>query len=300
MLELAVIQELNSLKKLASKYAWCGQEERNYLESEGGISIRKPHFYSSIPTISDIESSFEYDSLGNSLPVFMPELYDLASMAESLASINKHLPNDLSTFCSDTGFEWANGQFDRTDAVHYYGFIREYNPNTILEIGSGWSTRIAASAASFAGSKVICIDPEPRANLSGLNVEFRKSRIESFDPLDIASLLSPGDILFIDSSHALKTGNDCVFIYCLLFPILPRGLIIHIHDLLYLPFSRPRSHLIKERLYWYEDYLVHLLISAGRLRPIIANNYLQRSAKKSMLLATPNGVGGASMWFEVL
>ncbi|MCP9889147.1 class I SAM-dependent methyltransferase [Cyanobium sp. ATX 6A2] len=292
------VRELDLLKRLASKYAWSDQEARAYIESgNDGVCIRKPHFYSSLPTIEDINSSFEYDSDGNSLPLFSPDRYCLAEQLKLLSDINEEIPYDLESFCSETGFQWANGQFDRSDAVHYYGFLRKYKPKTVVEVGSGWSSRIAASAMAGSG-RLVCIDPAPRADISKLDIEIIETKIQECDPAEISASVADGDVLFIDSSHALKTGNDCVFVYCILFPLLRPGVIVQIHDL-YLPHGRPRPHLVNQRLYWYEDYLVQVLVSTGRLKPLLANNFIGKSGFASKFMPTPNGVGGASIWFKV-
>ena len=148
------------------------------------------------------------------------------------------------------------------------------------------------------GSTLQCIDPFPRADLHHLNIDFREDIIQNFDPHQLSNFLKTGDILFIDSSHSVKTGNDVVFIYCILFPLLPKGLIVHIHDL-YLPYGRPRQQLVKHRLYWYEDYFAQILVSQKKLKPILANHFLARSKHSDQLIKTPNGTGGASIWFEV-
>ena len=159
--------EVKELKKLATKYAWCDEEIRNFLEKDNGISIRKANFYSSSPTIEDINASFEYDHKGNSLPVFSGDKYLIQDQSKLLARLNKHFDGiDLNKFCSSTGFEWANGQFDRSDAIHYWAFINELRPQKIIEIGSGWSSRIAACASEKTNSSVTCIDPSPRSTTS--------------------------------------------------------------------------------------------------------------------------------------
>ena len=291
--------EIEKLKQLANKYAWCDEVIRNFLEKDNGVSIRKANFYSSSPSLDDINQSFEYDKHGNSLPCFSNEKYTIAEQLQLLGKLNNDLVNqDLADFCSSTGFQWKNGQFDRSDALHYWGIINMFKPKTILEIGSGWSSRVAAHAAQLTGSTLRCIDPSPRAELEHLDINFQKERIQNFDPHKLSNSLSKGDILFIDSSHSVKTGNDVVFIYCILFPLLPKGLIVHIHDL-YLPYGRPRQQLVKHRLYWYEDYFTQILISQEKLKPILANHFLHRSEYKDQLLMTPNGIGGASIWFEV-
>nr|WP_170951113.1 class I SAM-dependent methyltransferase [Synechococcus sp. UW106] len=292
-------KEIKELKRLALKYAWCDEDIRSFLEKDNGVTLRKANFYSSSPTIEDINQSFEYDRDGASLPVFSSELYNISEQLKLLSLLNnKFALQDLANFCSSTGFEWNNGQFDRSDALHYWGLIQKIQPKVILEIGSGWSSRVAANAAQITGSTLQCIDPSPRADLHHLNIDFREEIIQNFDPRQLSKTLSKGDILFIDSSHSVKTGNDVVFIYCILFPLLPKGLTVHIHDL-YLPYGRPRQQLVKHRLYWYEDYFVQILVSQGKLKPILANHFLARSEFKDQLMDTPNGVGGASIWFEV-
>ena len=293
-------EEIKELKRLALKYAWCDEDIRSFLEKDNGVTLRKANFYSSSPTIEDINQSFEYDKNGDTLPVFSNELYKIEEQLQLLSQVNnKCALQDLTNFCSSTGFEWNNGQFDRSDALHYWGMINKIKPKTIVEIGSGWSSRVAANAAQRTGSRLQCIDPSPRAELGHLNIDFQKERIQHFDPYQLANTLNQGDILFIDSSHSVKTGNDVVFIYCILFPLLPKGLIIHIHDL-YLPYGRPRQQLVEHRMYWYEDYFTQILVSQKKLKPILANYFLERSSFKDRLIHTPNGVGGASIWFEVL
>lgn len=57
-----------------------------------------------------------------------------------------------------------NGQLDRNDALHYWELIQEIQLKVILEIGSGWSSRVAANAAQLTGTTFKCIAPSPRAD----------------------------------------------------------------------------------------------------------------------------------------
>ncbi|WP_186544815.1 hypothetical protein [Synechococcus sp. ROS8604] len=80
------------------------------MEKDNGITLRKANFYSSSPTIEDINQSFEYDENGNTLPVFSSQMYDIADQLQLLGLINKECaPIDLANFCSSTGFQWNNG-----------------------------------------------------------------------------------------------------------------------------------------------------------------------------------------------
>lgn len=157
--------EIAELKQLAKKYARCDEEIRDYLEKDNGVSIRKANFYSNSPTLDDIKHSFEYGKDGNTLPVFSKDKYIIAEQLQLLEAINRNLKGqNLDAFCSSTGFQWKSGEFDRSDALHYWRLIHEIKPKTILEIGSGWSSRIAAHAARMTQSTLWCIDPSPRAD----------------------------------------------------------------------------------------------------------------------------------------
>ena len=103
-------QEIKELKRLALKYAWCDEDIRSFLEKDNGVTLRKANFYSSTPTIEDINQSFEYDKNGDSLPVFSNELYNISEQLQLLGIVNNRcVPQDLTNFCISTGFEWNNG-----------------------------------------------------------------------------------------------------------------------------------------------------------------------------------------------
>jgi hypothetical protein len=43
--------------------------------------------------------------------------------------------------------------------------------------------------------------------------------------------MEAGDLLFIDSSHAVKTGSEVLRIYLEIIPGLPAGVYVHVHDI---------------------------------------------------------------------
>jgi hypothetical protein len=86
-------------------------------------------------------------------------------------------------------------------------------------------------------TRITCIDPEPRATIAGLPVEFLPSDVQAA-PLTVFQGLEPGDILFIDSSHQLKAGSDLEFLLERALPRLARGVRVHFHDI-FLPDPYP-------------------------------------------------------------
>ena len=104
--------------------------------------------------------------------------------------------------------------------------------------------------------------------------------MESVDQ-SVFSALEAGDILFIDSSHVLKTGSDVHYEYLQILPALRPGVIVHIHDIFY-PFEYPRGWAAGENRSWNEVYLVDMLLSYGHLYEIILFNdaFLKAEAER--------------------
>jgi len=127
-------------------------------------------------------------------------------------------------------------------------FARTFNPKRIIEVGSGVSTFCMVRALEKnagedrSGAEVFCIEPYPRPILETLyGVSLQKNLVQEVD-LSFFDRLESGDMLFIDSSHVVKTGSDVPFLYLEVIPRLKPGVFIHIHDI-YLPYIYPRDAL---------------------------------------------------------
>ena len=113
----------------------------------------------------------------------------------------------------------------------------------MVEIGSGHSTRFAARAIADGGleTQLIAIDPEPRADLQALKVEWHRETLQQACRIPAAHVIAafhPGDLLFVDSSHILMPGTDVELILTELLPRLPAGALVQIHDI-FLPDAYP-------------------------------------------------------------
>jgi hypothetical protein len=132
---------------------------------------------------------------------------------------------------------WNQDWFPRLDAAAAYAMVRTHKPRRIVEVGSGHSTRFLARAVADGrlDTHIIAIDPEPRASIEKLPVEWLRvpvQRVPAFPPL------GEGDILFIDSSHQVKPGSDVEFLLKAVLPLLPAGVRVHFHDI-FLPDDYP-------------------------------------------------------------
>src|SRR5262249_9804107 len=107
--------------------------------------------------------------------------------------------------------------FGYIEAQALHSVIRHYGPRKIVEVGSGISTYCMLEAAKLneANAKspceITCIEPYPSAWLSQAPVRLLRQKVQTAS-LDLFLSLEPNDLLFIDSSHAVKTGSDVVFL----------------------------------------------------------------------------------------
>jgi len=134
---------------------------------------------------------------------------------------------------------WDQDWFPRLDAAAAYAIVRKTKPRRIVEVGSGHSTRFLARAVADGAldTEITAIDPKPRASIEGLAIRFLRSPVQSA-PMALFEALEALDILFIDSSHQVRPGNDVAFLLGSVLPRLPSGVRLHFHDI-FLPDAYP-------------------------------------------------------------
>ena len=155
---------------------------------------------------------------------------------------------------------WLNPWFCGLDGLALYGMLTSLNPRLMLEIGSGNSTKFArrAIADHQLRTRLVSVDPQPRAEVDSLCDEVLRSPAEAID-IKTFSRLKSGDVLFIDSSHRSFQNSDVTMLFLDILPELEPGVIVHIHDI-YLPFDYPPS---SEGLLYNEQYLLAALMLGG-------------------------------------
>ena len=136
---------------------------------------------------------------------------------------------------------WTQDWFPRLDAAAAYAMVRRFRPRRVVEVGSGHSTRFLARAAAdgSTGTRLIAVDPAPRATLAGLEIELLKMRVQEAGDAPFARLAA-GDFLVIDSSHKMEPGSDVELLVERILPALPSGVYVHFHDI-FLPDGYPEA-----------------------------------------------------------
>src|SRR2546426_5974338 len=85
------------------------------------------------------------------------------------------------------------------------------------------------------GCDLTFIDPHPELLRDILGDATGRVRILEMPvqhvPLSVFAALEAGDILFVDSTHVVRTGSDVCFELFEVLPCLARGVLVHIHDM---------------------------------------------------------------------
>ncbi len=259
-------------------------------------------------------------------PVVDPELvkdyYDRSSAETALAGVALSLPqmeqfwNDNSDYIRSTPFADASGEnrygylsgpFAYGDAITLRAMIHHFRPRRIIEIGSGASSVCMLDSLEHAGianCSVACIEPYPerlrRLMREGDPVVIRELPVQSV-ALDTFRALRRNDILFIDSSHVLKTGSDVHYELFNILPILRPGVVIHFHDCRY-PFEYSRIQVFQKNYSWNEVYAVRaLLMYSTRFRVIFWGSYFAQERRDLVQSTLPDFLKnpGSSLWLQV-
>lgn len=161
-----------------------------------------------------------------------------------------------------------NGTFVGIDGNILYCMIRHFKPKRIIEIGSGYSTRLSAQAILKNKEKdpsyeceLTAIEPYPsevlKAGFPGLTRlvtdQVQNVSLEEFEKLE------ENDILFIDSSHVLRIGSDVQYEILEILPRLKKGVIVHLHDIFF-PLEYPKDWITKEMRFWSEQYVLQAFL----------------------------------------
>ncbi|MGH7269397.1 MAG: class I SAM-dependent methyltransferase, partial [Polyangiaceae bacterium] len=177
-----------------------------------GYHVTRVHFYAPIPEVRNLDGRRRYDAIGL-------DMNDAGQQA-LLGAAAKYFDE----------YEWAsNAYFGPSDSRLLYGILRHVAPTRIVEVGSGFSTRVIRAALQRNGAgELVTIEPyEPERMPIVPTYPVPVQHV----PLDIFTGLGQNDVLFVDSSHVAKTGSDVTHLVLNVLPALKPGVIVHFHDI---------------------------------------------------------------------
>ncbi len=205
-------------------------------------------------------------------------------------------------------YHYLGGPFPYGDAITLRMMVRRLRPRRVVEIGSGFSSACLLDSADHVGLStlhVTCIDPDPARLRSLLRPTDLASVVIIQRPIQEVSAcvvddLQPNDILFIDSTHVMKSGSDVHYEFFSLIPRLKAGVFIHFHDIQY-PFEYPDDWIFRDNYSWNETYALRaFLMYNGAFSVRFWNSLFARSFSVEvgnefpLFLKNPGG----SIWVE--
>ena len=229
-----------------------------------GYHIRPIHYYEPLPDFRAITP--EQTTRRRTFPGIDFHRQDQLTLLGALTTYREEI--------RALDFDFGNNYFSGFDAAVYYSLIRHLKPQRIIEIGGGYSTRIATKALSRnEKGSLTCIEPHPEQRLleADLKIELIPKRVEEID-VSFFSDLEANDILFIDSSHTVKFGSDVCYEFLEVLPSLNRGVWIHVHDIFF-PHDYPADWLLNRRLALNEQYLLEAFLAFNQTFAAQLANY---------------------------
>ena len=200
---------------------------------------------------------------------------------------------------------WSNKYIPPADAIALCGFLVKYNPAVYVEIGSGNSTKFARAAITHfnLGTKIISIDPYPRAEIDSLCDDVVRLPLQAV-PVRILQKIPKDNILFIDGSHLCLQNSDVTYMFNEILPSINPEVILHFHDILW-PNDYPDEW--KQR-YYNEQYLLGVLLLFGSGYEILYSSHFvafdpelrsQCDAVLPPFISDKCKAGGGSFWMKI-
>ncbi len=190
-------------------------------------------------------------------------------------------------------YYYDNGMYPYGDAITLRAMIAHFRPKNVIEVGSGFSSACMLDAVDHVGLSdftLTCIDPDADRLRSRLREEDH-SRVDIIEglvqdvPVSTFSKLNENDILFIDSTHVLKTASDVHYELFSILPSLKKGVLVHFHDIQY-PFEYPRKWLFEDNNSWNEIYALRAFLMYNSAFEVVFWNGLFAHRQRELIHET--------------
>jgi hypothetical protein len=228
-----------------------------------GWDVLPRHFYSAIPNIRELQRSESWKRPSSMTGVAGADIESQLSFLRGCCLLP--LPKRLKQGGIYEHACGENGQpgYGPVEADFLYCFITTKRPNRIVQVGCGVSTAVILLAAKEANYRpeIICVDPFPTGYLTRTAeqklIELISKPAQEVD-LEVLTGLNAGDLLFVDSSHAMRPGSEVNWIILEILPRLPSASFVHFHDI-YFPYDY-QSRILTTLFFAGESTLLHAFL----------------------------------------
>jgi predicted O-methyltransferase YrrM len=205
---------------------------------------------------------------------------------------------------------FANRAYAFTDGTALHCMLRHLDPKRVIEVGSGYSSACTLETAERflrEDIELTFIDPRPQLLEELFSVAEPKRKVEVMGalvqdiPLSTFDRLESGDVLFIDSTHVMKTASDVTYEFLEVLPRLKPGVHVHIHDIFW-PFEYPTRWSLEDNRSWNEIYALRAFLAFNKAFEIVFfTDYFWRFHKEELVRSAPwlnRNSGGGSIWLR--
>jgi hypothetical protein len=279
------------------------------LSAKGGSHQRFPpgHFYSPVPDTDALRD--RHDAVFAGDPTAVPgidlRLDEQWRLLESVAPLaaDASFPDERT---AGRRFWLHNDSFGHGDAVTLLALLRAREPRRLIEVGAGYSTACVLDTIDLyrLQTNVTVIEPYPERVHTLLRPEDGERIHLVAEPVESVALdtfreLERDDMLFIDSSHVLKTGSDVAFELHHVLPSLAAGVLVHFHDI-FPGFEYPVEWVYEGRG-WNEAYALRAFLQFNDQFEILLWPHLLYLVDGARTVAALPAIGknlGGSLWLR--
>jgi hypothetical protein len=267
------------------------------------------HYYSPVPPMAEVRAHLERQRATGTpreLPDVRLDLPAMKALWHELVPLMRDAPF-AETATEGLRYRFDNPSYSWGDGLVLHAMLRRFKPRRLIEIGSGWSSACTLDTVERyldGACRLTFIEPYPELvrSLFGADAarfEILETPVQAV-PVTTFDQLEAGDVLFIDSTHVLRTGSDVAFE---LFEVLPRlrsGVLVHIHDMFW-PFEYPEQWSLDEGRGWNELYAVRAFLAGNSDWDIVMFNDCLKWLEEPLIEATcPDFLrnAGGALWLR--
>ena len=258
-----------------------------------GFDLVKRHYYSEVPDLESLPPGV-WTARSELLGVRFDVEEQLRFVQRELGTFIPEFRPPLAATGNPRDFYLENTLYEGLDTETLYAMVRRFRPQRVLELGSGMSTLVIASArarnSDAGGGRHDVFDPYPRDDLrAALEQIARLHLVSATDvPFREFETLRADDILFVDTTHTVKIASDVNRVILDVLPRLAPGVLVHFHDI-YLPGEYPVEFFTELGFSWAEQYLLQAFLAFnGEFEVLFGNAALQRERREAVSALVPS------------
>ena len=260
---------MSSWRSLARRAGARAYREAFPLMDRAGFHVLRKSYYSSVPDFAWLRDN---EPVWRRPVKFRGVAWDIDAQMSWLRAVCSGFSPEVEDPWYEHRRRASLGQgLGPIDAMILHCFVRHVRPKRIIEIGGGESTGVMVAASGrneqegAPAARITTVEPYASPALVALEgVELVRDVAQAV-PDSLFDELAAGDLLFIDSSHTVKTGSEVLRLFLEVIPGLPPGVHIHVHDIV-LPFLYTRTFGANPYDWQESSLLLALLVNNSKLR----------------------------------